>query len=54
VLGELDPHRKAGFWRACPPEWQIVATGTELPEASAEWSVWEVESGRFTRQACSH
>ena len=54
VLGELDPHRKAGFWRACPPEWQIVATGTELPEASAEWSVWEVAKGKFTRQACSH
>jgi DNA replication and repair protein RecF len=51
VLGELDPHRKAGFWRACPPELQIIATGTELPEAHSEWVVWTVEGGRFTRAA---
>jgi len=50
VLGELDPHRKAGFWRACPPELQIIATGTELPEASAEWAIWGVAQGQFARQ----
>jgi DNA replication and repair protein RecF len=50
VLGELDPHRKAGFWRACPPELQIIATGTELPEASAEWAIWSVAQGQFARQ----
>jgi len=54
VLGELDPHRKAGFWRACPAEWQIIATGTELPEASADWAIWQVAKGQFTRQACGH
>ncbi len=47
VLGELDPHRKAGFWRACPSEFQIIATGTELPEGSMGWSVWNVAGGRF-------
>ncbi|MFQ3225339.1 MAG: DNA replication and repair protein RecF [Lentimonas sp.] len=51
VLGELDPHRKAGFWRACPPELQIIATGTELPDASSEWAIWQVGNGQFTRQA---
>lgn len=48
VLGELDPHRHAGFWRACPPEIQIVATGTKLPPSSEEWRVWNVEKGKFT------
>ncbi|MGB0413791.1 MAG: DNA replication/repair protein RecF [Coraliomargarita sp.] len=49
VLGELDPHRKAGFWRACPDELQIIATGTELPEVAEEWSVWDVAAGKFGR-----
>lgn len=49
VLGELDPHRKAGFWRACPPELQIIATGTQLPDAHQDWSIWQVEQGRFAR-----
>ena len=48
VLGELDPHRKAGFWRACPPELQIIATGTELPAARQDWTTWEVAQGRFS------
>jgi DNA replication and repair protein RecF len=52
VLGELDPHRKAGFWRACPAELQIIATGTELPEASAEWAIWEVANGRTLSVGC--
>lgn len=46
VLGELDPQRKAGFWRACPKDLQIVATGTELPEEATAWSVWEVRAGQ--------
>lgn len=46
VLGELDPHRKAGFWQACPDGLQIVATGTELPDDAAEWSVWQVADGK--------
>jgi DNA replication and repair protein RecF len=47
VLGELDPHRKAGFWRACPADLQIIASGTELPEASQAWAIWDVANGAF-------
>ncbi len=46
VLGELDPQRKAGFWRACPGDLQIIATGTELPGDADNWSVWRVAAGR--------
>ena len=49
VLGELDPHRKAGFWRACPSDLQIIASGTELPEAVENWAIWSVDAGRFSR-----
>lgn len=51
VLGELDPHRKAGFWKACPPEFQIVASGTTLPECETGgiWSIWSVNGGKFSR-----
>ena len=49
VLGELDSHRQAGFWRTCPPEFQIIATGTELPNSSEDWHVWEVAEGRFRK-----
>ncbi|HAV12424.1 MAG TPA: DNA replication and repair protein RecF [Opitutae bacterium] len=47
VLGELDPHRKAGFWQACPPSYQIIASGTELPADLGRWSVYEVKAGTF-------
>lgn len=46
VLGELDPHRKAGFWKACPEDLQIVATGTELPEDARQWSLRRVAEGK--------
>jgi len=49
VLGELDPHRKAGFWKACPEGLQIVATGTELPEDAPEWSVRRVTGGKLVQ-----
>ncbi|ADE54962.1 DNA replication/repair protein RecF [Coraliomargarita akajimensis] len=49
VLGELDPHRKAGFWRACPDDWQLIASGTELPDGAESWAQWRVESGSFRR-----
>ena len=45
VLGELDPIRRQGFWRACPEDLQIVATGTELPAEPENWSVCEVLNG---------
>ncbi len=47
VLGELDAHREAGFWRVCPKEFQIVATGTKLPDSSEAWKIWKVVNGRF-------
>lgn len=50
VLGELDPYRKAGFWRACPSAYQIIATGTELPEDSDKWSVYKVNQGAFQKK----
>ena len=45
VLGELDPIRRQGFWRACPEDIQIVATGTELPAEPNRWSIFEVTNG---------
>ena len=47
VLGELDCQRKAGFWRSSPKERQIIASGTELPDVSESWSVWDVLDGAF-------
>lgn len=49
VLGELDPKRKAGFWRACPGDLQVIATGTELPEDAPDWRVWQVRAGQVLR-----
>lgn len=46
VLGELDPVRREGFWRACPPDVQIIATGTELPSDADQWTVAHVVDGR--------
>jgi DNA replication and repair protein RecF len=48
VLGELDPIRRRGFWRACPEDLQIVATGTELPADPERWSVFLISNGRAT------
>jgi DNA replication and repair protein RecF len=39
VLGELDPVRRQGFWRACPGDLQIIATGTEPPPDPENWTV---------------
>ncbi|MGJ8640318.1 MAG: DNA replication/repair protein RecF [Opitutaceae bacterium] len=48
VLGELDPVRKAGFWKACPSTYQIVASGTEPPSDPDQWSIFDVRSGNFS------
>ena len=47
VLGELDPIRRQGFWRACPEDLQVVATGTELPAEPEMWSICEVLNGQI-------
>ncbi len=52
VLGELDPVRRKGFWRACPPEIQVVATGTELPADPENWAVQNIEAGRVSAARC--
>lgn len=52
VLGELDAERRAGFWSALPEDWQVIATGTELPKSlGGEWQVIRVEKGQFTVEA---
>jgi DNA replication and repair protein RecF len=50
VLGELDPERRRRFWAALPPDLQIVATGTALPDDAApgRWQAFRVEAGRLT------
>lgn len=49
VLGELDPDRRAGFWRAVGPDLQVIATGTEPPHGDArEWRIIQVSEGTFT------
>ncbi|TVP77303.1 MAG: DNA replication and repair protein RecF [Puniceicoccaceae bacterium] len=49
VLGELDPVRREGFWRACPQDVQIIASGTELPVDSVNWVVNSVAGGCVQR-----
>jgi len=53
VLGELDPRREAGFWKTCPEDMQIIATGTEPPKDNAEWRILNVEAGSLRRDAPS-
>lgn len=49
VLGELDPIRRRRFWATLDPESQIIATGTQLPEAElGTWQVFEVANGAVT------
>lgn len=49
VLGELDPTRRARFWSAIDPESQVIASGTQLPDAElGSWQVFEVKNGTFT------
>lgn len=50
VLGELDPARRERFWNALDDGIQLIATGTELPDAASgkEWLVYGVENGAFS------
>jgi DNA replication and repair protein RecF len=48
VLGELDPVRRTRFWSAIDPASQIIATGTQLPDAElGTWQVFGVNDGVF-------
>jgi DNA replication and repair protein RecF len=50
VLGELDPARRAGFWRAAADVAQVIATGTIPPaKDGVAWDVWKVDAGTFER-----
>jgi DNA replication and repair protein RecF len=50
VLGELDPARRAGFWRAASDVAQVIATGTIAPTGEeVAWEVWTVSAGAFER-----
>ena len=49
VLGELDTGRRRRFWSAIDPEAQVIATGTELPDAEfGRWQVFDVQAGAVT------
>ncbi|MBL9211468.1 MAG: DNA replication/repair protein RecF [Opitutaceae bacterium] len=48
VLGELDPVRRTRFWSAIDPASQVIATGTQLPDAElGTWQVFDVNDGAF-------
>lgn len=53
VLGELDPVRREGFWKAMGEERQVIATGTVLPHntPSRQWQVYSVKEGTFSHGA---
>ncbi len=54
VLGELDPGRRRRFWAALDPECQVIATGTERPEAAlGAWQVFAVAAGAFSPEAAA-
>lgn len=54
VLGELDPTRRRRFWAALGETRQVLATGTELPDAElGEWEVFRVAGGGFTAEGGS-
>lgn len=49
VLSELDPVRKANFWREIGSDLQVIATGTQLPEDAEKWEVFNVRNGSYFR-----
>ncbi len=54
VLGELDPARRAGFWRAAREAAQVLATGTIPPPTDdVAWEVWTVAKGEFFQRGVS-
>ena len=45
VLGELDPVRREKFWASLEGDPQVIATGTSLPAAEADWQILWVADG---------
>jgi DNA replication and repair protein RecF len=51
VLGELDPARRMRFWSAIDPDSQIIASGTQVPDAElGAWQVFDVADGAFAEK----
>ncbi len=49
IVGELDPNRRRGLWESMDQDWQVIATGTDLPDDRFKsWQVIEVADGQFT------
>lgn len=50
ILGELDAHRRAGFWESVGSRRQVIASGTALPSEDPEhqWKVWRMVDGTVT------
>lgn len=48
ILGELDPQRKAGFWRTLGDSCQVLATGTSVPDEPGRWQIIHVNNGAYT------
>lgn len=48
ILGELDPQRKACFWRALDATCQVIATGTTPPDTPEHWHIIHVRDGCYT------
>ena len=48
ILGELDPARRERFWSAIPPDTQVIATGTSLPQDIVPWQTFAVQNGVFS------
>lgn len=50
ILGQLDPTRRAAFWKCLGHSMQVIATGTEPPEDEPDsWLVYQVGQGVFER-----
>jgi DNA replication and repair protein RecF len=55
ILGELDPARRTGFWRAAADAAQVLATGTTAPPTDdSQWNIWQVRAGNFTPQTVTN
>jgi len=52
VLGELDLARRRRFWATIDPDSQVIATGTQLPEAElGAWQTFSVTAGALAETA---
>ncbi len=49
ILGQLDPLRSNAFWKTLDPSFQVIATGTTLPDKTSDrdWQIYNVSNGNF-------